>query len=45
MLNIFLGRRSLPNYRLVAPPDGEFQKLIVKADVSILSIGSLLDRH
>ncbi|KAN0079777.1 hypothetical protein V8E54_004991 [Elaphomyces granulatus] len=32
MLNIFLGRRSLPNYRLVAPPDGEFQKLIVKAD-------------
>lgn len=34
MLNIFLGRKSLPNYRLVEPANGELQKIIVKEDVS-----------
>lgn len=34
MLNIFLGRRPLPNYRLVQPANGELQKIIVKEDVS-----------
>lgn len=33
MLNIFLGRKSLPNYRLV-PPQGELETIIVKEDVS-----------
>ncbi|KAJ9221242.1 hypothetical protein DTO169C6_6378 [Paecilomyces variotii] len=31
-LNVFLGRRSSPNYRLVPPAGGELQKLIVKED-------------
>jgi phenylalanyl-tRNA synthetase beta chain len=40
MLNIFLGRDSLPNYRLVAPPDGQLQTIIVKEDVrGILWLG------
>ncbi|KAL4911238.1 hypothetical protein BDW74DRAFT_142595 [Aspergillus multicolor] len=30
MLNIFLERKSLPKYRLVEPPSGELQKIIVK---------------
>jgi hypothetical protein len=34
MLNIFLGRKPLPNYRLVEPAGGELQKIIVKEDVS-----------
>ncbi|KAL2848634.1 hypothetical protein BJX68DRAFT_238344 [Aspergillus pseudodeflectus] len=32
MLNIFLGRKPLPNYRLVEPAGGELQKIIVKED-------------
>ncbi|KAL3461532.1 hypothetical protein BJX64DRAFT_260783 [Aspergillus heterothallicus] len=32
MLNIFLGRKPLPNYRLVEPAVGELQKIIVKED-------------
>ncbi|KAL2223079.1 hypothetical protein M432DRAFT_35075 [Thermoascus aurantiacus ATCC 26904] len=32
MLNIFLGRKPLPNYRLVPPPSGELQTIIVKED-------------
>ncbi|KAL4752303.1 hypothetical protein BDW72DRAFT_171515 [Aspergillus terricola var. indicus] len=34
MLNIFLGRKPLPKYRLVEPPSGELQKIIVKKDTS-----------
>ncbi|KAJ1715540.1 phenylalanine--tRNA ligase subunit beta [Aspergillus flavus] len=34
MLNIFLGRKSLPNYRLVEPANGELQKIIVKEDTT-----------
>ena len=29
-LNVFLQRQTLPNFRLVAPPGGELQKLVVK---------------
>ncbi|MCJ1228150.1 phenylalanine--tRNA ligase subunit beta [Toensbergia leucococca] len=29
MLNIFLGRKSSPNYRLVAPPNGELEAITV----------------
>ncbi|KAL6233434.1 hypothetical protein BDW75DRAFT_215313 [Aspergillus navahoensis] len=34
MLNIFLERKPLPKYRLVEPPSGELQKIIVKEDTS-----------
>lgn len=34
MLNIFLGRQPLPNYKLVQPASGELEKIIVKEDVS-----------
>ena len=34
MLNIFLGRKASPKYKLVDPPNGEHHKLIVKEDVS-----------
>ncbi|KAL2014690.1 hypothetical protein VTN00DRAFT_2215 [Thermoascus crustaceus] len=34
MLNIFLGRKPLPNYRLVPPPSGELQTIIVKEDTA-----------
>lgn len=34
MLNIFLGRKPLPNYRLVEPANGQLEKIIVKEDVS-----------
>jgi phenylalanyl-tRNA synthetase beta chain len=34
MLNIFLGRKPLPNYRLVEPSNGQMEKIIVKEDVS-----------
>lgn len=33
MLNIFLGRQPLPNYKLVEPANGELQTIIVKEDV------------
>lgn len=33
MLNVFLGRKKFPDYRLVPPPNGELQKIIVKEDV------------
>ncbi|KKK19045.1 hypothetical protein P175DRAFT_0436566 [Aspergillus ochraceoroseus IBT 24754] len=32
MLNIFLGRKPLPNYKLVTPASGELQTIIVKED-------------
>ncbi|KAI9045718.1 phenylalanine--tRNA ligase subunit beta [Aspergillus affinis] len=32
MLNIFLGRQPLPNYRLTQPASGELEKIIVKED-------------
>lgn len=35
MLNIFLGRQPLPNYRLVEPADGKIQTLTVKEDVRL----------
>lgn len=34
MLNIFRGKRTLPNYRLVAPPKGELQVINVDKEVS-----------
>lgn len=33
MLNIFLERTPLPKYKLVKPPSGELEKIIVKEDV------------
>lgn len=33
MLNIFLGRKPLPNYKLVEPASGQLEKIIVKEDV------------
>ena len=33
MLNIFLGRKSSPNYRLVAPPNGELEAITVHEEV------------
>lgn len=38
MLNIFLGRQSLPNYRLVEPSNGQLQTLTVKEDVSMIQL-------
>ncbi|GIK02437.1 phenylalanine--tRNA ligase subunit beta [Aspergillus viridinutans] len=32
MLNIFLGRKPLPNYRLVEPANGQLEKIIVRED-------------
>ncbi|KAF7121991.1 hypothetical protein CNMCM5793_009546 [Aspergillus hiratsukae] len=32
MLNIFLGRKPLPNYRLAEPSNGQMEKIIVKED-------------
>ncbi|BCS23818.1 phenylalanine--tRNA ligase subunit beta [Aspergillus puulaauensis] len=32
MLNIFLERKPLPKYKLVKPPSGELEKIIVKED-------------
>ncbi|KAL9121471.1 MAG: hypothetical protein Q9187_001973 [Circinaria calcarea] len=34
MLNIFRGKRSSPNYRLVPPPDGELQTITVHEETS-----------
>ncbi|KAJ5690981.1 Phenylalanine--tRNA ligase beta subunit [Penicillium malachiteum] len=34
MLNIFLGRKSLPDYKLVPPPNGQLQEIIVKEDTT-----------
>ncbi|BDD59343.1 phenylalanine--tRNA ligase subunit beta [Monascus purpureus] len=34
MLNVFLGRKPFPNYRLVKPPSGEVQTIIVKKDTA-----------
>ncbi|PGH04847.1 phenylalanine-tRNA ligase, beta subunit [Polytolypa hystricis UAMH7299] len=34
MLNIFRGRTPTPNYRLVAPPDGELQSITIKEETS-----------
>lgn len=39
MLNIFLGRKPLPEYKLSQPADGQLQEIIVKEDV-----GGTLDR-
>lgn len=33
MLNIFLGRKSYPNYRLIEPASGELEQIIVKENV------------
>lgn len=37
MLNIFLGRQSLPEYKLTEPANG-LQEIIVKEDVGILEL-------
>ncbi|KAK2869676.1 hypothetical protein FQN49_003122 [Arthroderma sp. PD_2] len=34
MLNIFRGRASSPNYRVVTPPNGELQTLVVKPETA-----------
>uniref|UniRef100_A0A093VW46 phenylalanine--tRNA ligase n=1 Tax=Talaromyces marneffei PM1 TaxID=1077442 RepID=A0A093VW46_TALMA len=34
MLNVFLGRKPFPNYRLVQPASGQLEKIIVKEDTS-----------
>lgn len=34
MLNIFLGRKPLPNYELVEPASGQLETIVVKEDVS-----------
>ncbi|ODM23369.1 Phenylalanine--tRNA ligase beta subunit [Aspergillus cristatus] len=34
MLNIFLGRKPLPNYRLVEPSSGQLEKIVVKEDTT-----------
>ena len=34
MLNIFRGKTISPNYRLVAPPNGEMQVITVYEEVS-----------
>ena len=36
MLNIFRGRVPAPNYRLVAPPSGQLETLVVKPEVRII---------
>lgn len=36
MLNIFLGRKPLPEYKLVPPPNGQLQEIIVKEEVGTL---------
>lgn len=33
MLNIFAGKTSIPNYTVVAPPNGEVHQIIVKEEV------------
>jgi phenylalanyl-tRNA synthetase beta chain len=35
MLNIFLERKPLPEYKLVPPANGQMQQIIVKEDVGI----------
>ncbi|OJJ78734.1 phenylalanine--tRNA ligase subunit beta [Aspergillus glaucus CBS 516.65] len=34
MLNIFLGRKPIPNYRLVEPSSGQLEKIVVKEDTT-----------
>ena len=38
MLNIFRGKRMAPDYRLIAPPDGELQVIKVDREVSQLPL-------
>jgi phenylalanyl-tRNA synthetase beta chain len=33
MLNIFLERKALPEYKLVPPANGQLEEIIVKEDV------------
>lgn len=33
MLNVFLGRKALPDYKLVPPANGQLEQIIVKEDV------------
>jgi phenylalanyl-tRNA synthetase beta chain len=35
MLNIFRGKSSIPNYRVVAPPNGEVHEITVHEEVLI----------
>lgn len=41
MLNIFLGRKPIPNYRLIEPSSGQLEKIVVKEDVSAVPIAHL----
>ena len=42
MLNIFRGRVPSPNYRLVQPPSGQLETLVVKPEVSAIGmVGAL----
>lgn len=38
MLNIFLGRKPIPNYRLVEPANGQLETVTVKEDVSATAV-------
>lgn len=38
MLNIFLGRRNLPDYKLAEPASGQLQEIIVKEDVGKIDL-------
>ena len=38
MLNIFLGRKPIPNYRLVEPANGQLETVTVKEDVSTTAV-------
>lgn len=33
MLNVFAGKSSIPNYRVVAPPNGEIHQIVVHESV------------
>lgn len=35
MLNIFLKRKALPEYKLVPPANGKLEEIIVKEDVGL----------
>lgn len=45
MLNIFLERKPLPKYKLVKPPSGELEKIIVKEDVGNSYITKACESH
>lgn len=48
-LNVFLGRESMPNFRVVSPPDGKVEELRVDPSVcrrpAPVHCDSMLKRH